>query len=419
MDEPVVIIGGGPAGSACAIWLARAGIRSIIIERETFPRFHIGESLTGESGVLLREMGLEDRMMAMGYPIKHGIRIFGPSGARSSIRVPIKRRSPAGLESTFSWQVRRSTFDAFLLDTARELGTRVINGRALHPVRQPDGRVTGIALADGVTQPSRILIDATGQNTFFCHEGLTGPKEHGHFARQIAVYSHFVGAIRDEQEPGNTLTFFRNRHQWSWFIPIDDRVDSIGFVVPTDYFRAHDETPLQFLERELREFTPELARRVRGVERVEEVRTTANYSYHIREFSGPGWLCVGDAHRFIDPLFSFGVNIALAEARQAARQIAAVLQQGADDTTAFAEFVAWSERGTDICQALLDGCWDASWAFAMCIRDHEDDFIDMLSGRVWDGVDYAGLRALQTQVAARAAASAAAPAAAANRDTAH
>ncbi|MYT29245.1 MULTISPECIES: NAD(P)/FAD-dependent oxidoreductase [unclassified Streptomyces] len=387
METQVAIVGGGPGGSACAIHLAQRSIRSVVVERETFPRFHIGESLTGDSGDLLREMGLEERVAALRPPVKYGITVFGPH-ARHQFFVPIKGRGEHGLYDSTSWQVRRADFDTMMLERAREAGAEVVKGRASEPLMDGD-RVVGVRvrLDSGEVREIRsdVLVDASGQKTFLANAGLAGPKRSGAYARQMAVYSHFTGAVRDEGPAwGNTLTFFREKYQWCWFIPLDSETTSIGFVIPTDYFHGHDESPTEFVRRELREFNSELARRTEDVTMVEDVHVTTNYSYTTERFSGPGWVCIGDAHRFVDPLFSYGLNITVAESRRVAQDIALLFSGEITDTRRpFAAFEEWSRRGTEVAQTMLDGFWESTFTFGMLIREEEDGFIDLFSGRLW------------------------------------
>lgn len=400
MKTPVVIIGGGPCGSACAMNLAARGIDSVIVEQETFPRFHIGESLTGGSADLLRELGLEQAMIDAGYPTKYGIRIFGPTG-RINWWVPIRTRRPDGQHDTISWQVRRSQFDKFLLDTAVERGATLVSGKVTQPLLDADGAARGVRVqrADGSTLDvdSEVVIDASGQKTFLCKAGLTGVKARGRYSRQVAIYSHFADVERDEGDAwGNTLTFFQQRHHWSWFIPLDEQVTSIGFVVPGETFQAAGQSPEEFLTDQLTRFHPELSRRTRAAARVEEVRATSNYSYDIANFTGRGWLCVGDAHRFVDPLFSYGVNIALQEAREAAVEVQRYLAgETTDPDRPFAAFEAFAARGVSTAQIVLDGFWDVTFTFGFLLREHQEDFVDLFSGRVWVEQEYPAVAAMR------------------------
>lgn len=415
MKTQVAIVGGGPGGSSCALHLLTHGITPVIIEQEEFPRFHIGESLTGGSGDLLRSLGLEEEMLARGFPIKYGIKILGPTGRVGPWWVPIRTRGPDGKgpqRDTFSWQVRRSQFDHFLLDQAVARGATLLPGRATAPICTEGGAVRGVRvrLADGsVTDiDSDLLIDASGQPTFLANAGLTGPKARGRYARQIAIYAHFTGVERDKggavrDEWGNTLTFFQRRHHWCWFIPLDEQVTSIGFVVPGSYYQSRQESPAEFLTRQLHEFHPELSYRTRDARIVDRVYATSNYSYEVSDFTGRGWMCVGDAHRFVDPLFSYGVNIAMMEGREAARHVRRYLGGELPGDRPFAEFERFAAKGVDIAQTFLDGFWDITLQFGFLMREYEEDFVDLFAGRIWEDDEYPAVAQMRDRLAKHAA----------------
>lgn len=403
MKTDVLIVGAGPGGTSSSLFLARKGIASMIVEKEQFPRFHIGESLTGESGRLLRLLGLEEAMVKREYPIKYGVKVYGPDG-KGSFWIPVMGRLPEkGLYEGSTWQVRRCDYDQLLLETAIDRGVKVIRGQALKPLVNSNGEVYGVSLktshGDIEEVEASVVIDASGSATFLCTHGITGKKERGLYDKQIAIFSHVKGAICDAgKERDNTLIFYQKKNHWAWFIPVDKEVVSIGITVPASYFQSKKEKLGDFFRREIRELNPELSRRVCQVELVEEVRSIANFSYHIKEFTGKSYLCVGDAHRFIDPIFSFGVHVALHEAYQAAEEIEAYL----DSTfrhldNPFTRYQAYCEKGTDVFQDLVDGFWANPLAFAFFTHErYVEDFNDMFAGRVYGDVSYAGLAALRS-----------------------
>lgn len=328
MKTQVVVIGAGPGGTSSAIFLAQKGIESIIIEKDQFPRFHIGESMTGECGETVRKLGLGEAIKDIRCTIKHNTIVYGQEG-KNSFRIPVMKRNKAGkLEKSTTWQVRRSDFDKLLLDQAQAVGVRYLYGKAMKVLFQEDGTPYGVEVRqeDGtlVDVLGEIILDASGPATFLSAAGVTGKKERGKYSRQVAIYSHVKNAKRDELD--NTLIFYEKKNHWAWFIPVDDETVSVGIVTPSDYYRESGEEMRDFYLREMKKISPELTKRIPDVSLAEDVRAASNYSYHVRQFTGKGFLCVGDAHRFIDPIFSFGLQFALVEGRMAAETIASTLR---------------------------------------------------------------------------------------------
>lgn len=402
MKSDVVIIGGGPGGATCAMFLAAAGIKATIIEKETFPRYHIGESMTGECGNVVRDLGLEAEMIRRRHPVKHGVRVFSPKG-KHTFSVPVRGRAADGsMFDASTWQVRRSDFDAMLLDEATSRGADLIHGTAIAPLRGDDGAVTGVRLrlADGAEHDlhSEVLVDASGQLTFLARQGVTGTKLRGNYDKQIAVFSQVANAYRDEGTQRNdTLIFYQSTHHWAWFIPIDDEIVSVGVVIPGEEFLSKHESRHDFLVREIQEINPELKRRVPDLRLVEEARAIPNYSYEAKSFTGKGFICIGDAHRFIDPIFSFGLFVTVKEAQFAAGAIARYFAgEGRDAPNPFAEHERLCQRGTDAYQELIDGFWEDPLAFQFLVHHkYTDDVIDLFAGRVYAETPSPGLQAMR------------------------
>jgi flavin-dependent dehydrogenase len=396
MKSDVVIIGGGPSGSASALFLQREGIRPLIVEREAFPRYHIGESLTGAAGKVLRELGLEDEMVRRGYPSKQGVKVFGQS-ERISWFVPVTGRDENWkLFPWTTWQVRRSDFDALMLDRALAGGSPLVRGQAVGVLKNARGDVAGIRvrMADGALEEihAELVLDCSGQATWLAgHGGVTGPKYLGAYDKQIAIFSQVRAALREnggtrETHPDNTLIFYQKKYHWAWFIPIDSEIVSVGVVIPAAYFLEKHESKRDFLTRELRELHPELKRRIPEVEFAEDVHVIPNYSYQVRGFAGRGFLCVGDAHRFLDPIFSFGVTVALREAQIAAPVIKAYLN-GAhrDAANPFADYQLACEVGIDILEDVLDCFWEQPFTFATFVHArYTEHMTDMFAGRIYE-----------------------------------
>ena len=392
MKTRVVIVGGGPGGSTAALYLQQQGIQPVIVEKDEFPRYHIGESMVGTAAVLLEELGLDEEMKRRKFPIKHGVKVYG----KNDWFIPVMGRDENGeLFDAVTYQVRRSEFDQLLLDTAVARGATLVQGQALDPILDDDGAVRGVTvrLSDGsgtVTIESEMLLDCSGNATFLASKGVTGPKYMGNYDRQIAIFSQIEGGIRDEggersDAPDNTLIFYKDKYHWAWWIPLDETVVSVGVVIPAAYFVEKGESKEAFLTRELHDLHPELTRRIPEVQLVEETRAIKNYSYQVRAFTGKGFACIGDAHRFLDPIFSFGLYVSMSEARMIAPLVRRILDGEMDGKeNPLAEYERYVEEGIDVLEDALDGFWEHPFAFAMLTHNrHLGEMVDIFAGRIY------------------------------------
>jgi len=397
MKTDVVIVGGGPAGSASAMFLAREGIKPVIVEAVKFPRYHIGESLTGGGGQVLRQLGLEEEMYRRKYPCKQGVKVYGQSKAGSWFVPVTGRDADWKLFPWDTWQVRRSDFDKMMLDEAVSRGATLIPGKALKPIVNNGGSVHGVQIRpidseNTMDIEADVLLDCSGQATWLANlGGVTGPKYLGSYDKQIAIFSQVVNTIRDQgttrdQHRANTLIFYASKFHWAWFIPLDEEVVSVGIVVPSAYFQGKKENLHDFYVRELRELHPELSRRIPEIKLVESVHVIPNYSFQVKKFCGRGFICVGDAHRFVDPNFSFGMTMAMWEGQLAASHVKAYLNgKGRDDANPFADHQLYCEKGIDVLEDLIDCFWEKPLAFALLVYKKYTDFItDMFATRIYD-----------------------------------
>ena len=389
----VVIIGGGPGGAATALYLIQAGIKPLIVERQSFPRFHIGESLSGECGNSIRKLNLEAELLAQNYPIKYGVNVYNPQGV--PFWVEVKRRCPEtnAMLPNWTWSVTRSSFDKILLDAALERGAEYMNCDAVAPL-QKNGRVIGLQIrtSGGALENLHcdVLVDCSGQATFLANRGVTGPKVKGNYANQIGVFSQIEDMTLDSgSEPskslGNTLIFYKERDHWAWAIPLNPRLVSVGVVAPAAYFKDQGLDKTEYLRRELVTLNPELSRRVTKTSFVEEVRSVTSYSYAATKYAGPGFICVGDSHQFTDPIFSFGVFLAIKEGEFAAEAIGKHLGgEGNSRENPFTEYLAVTTEGQDAIRDVIDTFWEYPLVFTrMASGAAQDDITDLFAGRVY------------------------------------
>ncbi|MFN7962185.1 MAG: tryptophan 7-halogenase [Thermoanaerobaculia bacterium] len=321
----VLIIGGGPAGAAAAIVLARAGIRATICERERFPRFHVGESLLPLQGPVLERLGLAEHIDSACFTPKYGAFFRSNDGSCWS-DVDFERFLPAPF--TYAYQVERSRFDELLLRHAERCGADVLEEHAVVEaqlaeercrvrVRSSSGRDLEIA--------SRWVIDASGQGSYLARR--LGLRETATDLKKVAHFAHFRGGQRYEGKFAGHITLVLGDGCWFWHIPLSSELASVGCVVDRDAWQGSKLDAADFLAAKIAA-SPWLAGWLSGTERVTEVHTLANFSYTSKQFAGPGWTLVGDAATFLDPVFSTGVLLALRSGEAAAQVLADRIRRG-------------------------------------------------------------------------------------------
>jgi len=321
----VLIAGGGPAGSTAATLLARAGWNVVMLEKAAHPRFHIGESLLPMNMPILERLGAPDKVPAIGVE-QRGSR-FPAEGRRHHV-LHFDRALRGGHD--YAFQVRREDFDKLLFEHAREAGADAReNTRVTRVEFGDDGRPSRVHATgpDGAcTWRPRMLLDATGRDTLL--GGAMKLKRKNTRHQSAAVFSHFHGVARRPGEDAGNITIYRHAHGWMWFIPMREDVMSIGVVCSPEYLKERGGDSEGFLMRTIHS-VPEAAARMTGSERCGEVHATGNYTYECTRMHGPGWLLLGDAYAFVDPMFSSGVFLAMHGAEQGALAVDAALREPA------------------------------------------------------------------------------------------
>lgn len=317
----VLVIGGGPAGAAAAIALARRGHRTTLVEKDRHPRFHIGESLLPMSMPIFDELGVLAEVEAKGV-IKRGADF--PSASPPGYQVFRFSRS---LNPTWPYavQIRRQDLDQLLIERARAVGVQVLEAARVEAIEfGADGIRASARRSDGeaLSIAARYVIDATGRDTFLGNKLRLKRRHRRH--QSAALYAHFTGVRRRDGDDAGNISIYRVEDGWIWVIPLPDNITSIGLVCGPDTLRGRAGDSAAFLWRTLRS-VPELASRLEEAALDGHLEATGNYSYECTKVAGPRWIMVGDAGLFVDPIFSSGVHFALETSRRAADVVDQVL----------------------------------------------------------------------------------------------
>jgi FADH2-dependent halogenase len=319
-DYDVAIIGGGPAGSTAACLLARHGRRVVVLEREKFPRFHIGESLLPYSMTAFERLGVQEKLKGISME-KIGGEVASSCGTR---KVRFYFRTGYKLQQTKSYQVKRADFDKLLLDHAAEAGAEVREQTAVEKVDfAPDGVTLAVKSPGGAgSVRAKYVIDCSGRNSIVGnHFKLRQTFE---TLQKFSVFAHFEDVPLRDREELNLTRLIRGKDFWFWMIAVSETRVSVGVVMDTAHFRAMKKSPEEVLAHFV-EKSPEMRERMAGARRVSEVHSISDYSYRNSRFTGDRWMLAGDAAGFIDPIFSTGVFLAILSGEQCADALHAVL----------------------------------------------------------------------------------------------
>ncbi len=404
-DFDVGIIGGGPAGSSLASYLAKAGLKVVVMERELFPRPHVGESLVPSANRVLKELDFLDTMEEYKFPHKFGavwttttsthshdvdwMGLDDENGTDAAIR--FEERAQPGVDRKYTYHVDRGLFDLLLLQHANELGADVYEGV----------RVQGVDFSEKLPRVKfqmgrrpmdvsvRMVVDASGRQTLLGNQLKL--KVNDPVFDQYAIHSWFDGydrsllAKKKEQEDYIYIHFLPVSNTWFWQMPITDTVTSVGVVTQKKSFAKSRE------EREKYFWTmagsrPELLEGLKASKQVRSFKDEGDYSYAMKQICGDRYVLIGDAARFVDPIFSTGVSIALNSARLASRDIIAAAERGNFERKSFETFESTIRRGTRNWYNFISVYYRLNVLFTYYIRDprYRLDVLKLLQGDVYD-----------------------------------
>jgi len=341
LESPdVIVIGGGPAGSTVSTLLAQQKCRVELFEREKFPRFHIGESLIPETYWVLERLNMLPKMQNSHFVKKYSVQFVN---SNSKLSAPFYFWDNKPHECSQTWQVVRSEFDLMMLNNAREHGVRVHEGVRVMEVLMEGDRVTGVTVKneDGTvrTVRAKVVVDASGQNGLLMNK--LNLRVWDPILNKGAIWTYWEGAYRDSgRDEGATMVLQTvNKNGWFWYIPLHNNIVSVGVVAPFDYlFKGRQDYAKTYDEEVDR--CPAVMDRVSKAKRVTGYFATKDYSYRSKQAAGNGWVLIGDAFGFLDPLYSSGVLLALKSGELAADAIVEGFQKG---DTSGAQLGKWAK----------------------------------------------------------------------------
>lgn len=401
-QEQVVIVGGGPAGSVMGAYLSRAGVRNIILESAIHPRAHVGESLVTASTRVLEEIGVLGEVERSGFVKKFGAS-WHPPTASGSVYVKFSEVFQEGIRQDHTYHVDRSKFDLMLLKHAERLGSRVVQGVKVKDVIFDGDRACGVKVdvAGSITSiPASVVIDASGRQTLIGNQ--LNLKQNDPLLNQFAVHAWFHNVDRGNRPDDIHIYFMPIKRGWVWQIPITEDLTSVGVVAERDLFRQgkRDHQGWFF---DIINSAPATQFAMRNATAANDFKVEADYSYKMRQLVGNGWVLVGDAARFVDPIFSSGVSVAMHCAKFASQQLLETMSKGIlrpsrEDLLPYEERVL---RGTQIWYEFICLYYKLRSVFTYFISkpEYRGQVIDLLQGNVYARSEVPVLNAMREFIA--------------------
>jgi flavin-dependent dehydrogenase len=385
-DYDALIIGGGPAGASAAAILAKHGHRVLVLEREKFPRYHIGESLIPFIYGPLERLGLIPKMKASCFQKKYSVIFVQPDGKASQPFYFFNRYDRETVAQT--WQVLRSEFDDMLLDHARDEGAIVMEETAVKELLRDNGKVTGVRaqLKSGEVVEFRapITLDCTGKEAFTTVRN--GWRMKDPYLNKIAVWTYYKGSKREPGiDEGQTTVAFVPEKGWFWHIPMHNDMVSVGVVAEGKYLtRGGVREPKAIFHREVKENLWVKDHLSIG-HQVGDYYVTSEYSFHSRHCGCEGLLLVGDAFAFLDPVFSSGLMLALKSGVLAGDEVHQAIVERNFSSARFGDYARYMREGVENMRKLVYAFYNPNFSFKDVIMKYPDaagEITDCLSGDV-------------------------------------
>src|SRR4029453_12519385 len=389
----VIVMGGGPAGSSVAGILAREGRKVIVFEKEIFPRHHIGESLMTDTYWTFRRLGILEKLKASPFVRKYSVQFANSAGKESR---PFYFFEAVHHESAVTWQVTRAKFDELLIDHAAEQGATVHQGVLVKQVLFEGDRAVGVEvqMQDGTREKffAKVVVDATGQMAMLSNKfrwRVRDPK-----LKKAVLYSYFKGAHREPDLNGGATLVLRTEkgsNGWFWYIPLDNDITSVGIVADPEYLVQGRGQDLAKIFHEEIEKVEACRKRVAGGTRVDKIYSILDYSYRSKSCAGDGFILIGDAYGFLDPIYSSGVLLALKMAELAADSIHEAFRNNDFSGANLGRYQTKLDQGIESMRKLVYAFYNEGFSFAQFLQKYPEqrvNIITLLMGDVFkEGVD--------------------------------
>jgi len=384
----VIVVGGGPAGSSISSILAREGVRVVLFEKEEFPRHHIGESLMTDTFWTFQRMGMLEKLKHSPFVRKYSVQFANQTGKESR---PFYFFEAVHHESAVTWQVTRAVFDKMLIEHAAEQGAEVHQGVAVKQVLFEGDKAAGVEvqMKDGSRQNfyANVVVDATGQTAMLSNKfrwRVRDPK-----LKKAVLYSYFKGAHREPDLNGGATLVLRTppgSGGWFWYIPLEDDLTSVGIVANPDYLlKGRGQDLAKIFHEEVEKCEP-CHRRVAMGERVDKIYSILDYSYRSKQNAGNGFIIIGDAYGFLDPIYSSGVLLALKMAELAADAIHDAFRHDDFSAARLGQFQGMLDKGIESMRKLVYAFYNEGFSFAQFLRKYPEqrhNIINLLIGDVF------------------------------------
>jgi flavin-dependent dehydrogenase len=389
----VIVIGGGPAGSTIASILSREGRRVVLFEKERFPRHHIGESLMTDTYFTFQRMGLLEKLKSSPFVRKYSVQFANPAGKESR---PFYFFEALHHESAVTWQVTRAQFDLMLIEHAADQGADVYQQTQIKRVLFDGDRAYGVQalMTDGALRQfeAPVVVDATGQSAMLSNKfgwRVRDPK-----LKKAVLYSYFKGAHREPDLNGGATLVLRTpigSNGWFWYIPLENDITSVGVVADPEYLVKGRGQDLAKIYHEEIEKVESVRRRVGGAPRVDKIYSILDYSYRSMRCSGDGFVIIGDAYGFLDPIYSSGVLLALKMAELAADSIHDAFKHNDFSAERLGQYQAKLDNGIESMRKLVYAFYNEGFSFSQFLQKYPDqrvNIITLLMGQVFkEGAD--------------------------------